>query len=207
MRLRKRLSEVNADHGLDRRQLLQTQRAVASLVRSGVVPPANEFWETTALPRAQQLVQRSRTVVDEELALLADQVDVQRFQWEVDIDLFLGSVPGHDDIDELGRWWQRRLRRVATMRALPLVLARKPSETELAVSHMEMALLDQAPWSHGDRLLSAFEVARREIRHYAHRRLGEIGRRRFPPATSTPEAGRFGQQTRLGNSDDRSPLI
>jgi hypothetical protein len=31
------------------------------------------------------------------------------------------------------------------------------------IARVEMALLDRAPWSHGDRLLSAFELAHLDI--------------------------------------------
>ncbi|MEL7155102.1 MAG: hypothetical protein AAFN30_00730 [Actinomycetota bacterium] len=84
----------------------------------------------------------------------------------LDLDLagrVLPILPRSDDLDQLGWWWQRRLRRAAMVRALPEVLAGTTADIGLTVSRTEMQLLDRAPWAHGDRLLSAFELAYAEI--------------------------------------------
>ena len=75
------------------------------------------------------------------------------------------AVPTPAAIDHLGAWWHRRLRRCAAFRALPELVA--GAEPDLAIGRAEMALLDRPPWSHGDRLLSAFELAHAEIRTQA----------------------------------------
>ena len=79
------------------------------------------------------------------------------------VDRVLDAIPPPDPINELGEWWQRRLHRGALVRSLPRLLL-SGVEAELVVGTAELALLDGPPWSHGDRLLSAFELAHSEIR-------------------------------------------
>ncbi len=148
------------EHGLDRRELMAYQRAVHALRRTGQAPSPDEFWATTAQPRARRLLDAARAVIDTELAPL---VRTRALVSAVDV---ATALPSTLEIDELGQWWQRRLRRAATLRALPDVAARLPGAAELTIAHHEMWLLDQPPWSHGDRLLSAFELAHAEIRRH-----------------------------------------
>ena len=79
------------------------------------------------------------------------------------IDQLLDAIPSSDPINRLGVWWQRRLRRTATMSALPQLLV-AGSGADALIGRREMELLDRPPWSHGDRLLSAFELAHSEIK-------------------------------------------
>lgn len=74
----------------------------------------------------------------------------------------LQAVPPNRSIDALGAWWQRRLRRAAIIAALPRLLI--SDDADRLIGQAEMSLLDRPPWSHGDRLLSAFELAHGEIR-------------------------------------------
>lgn len=158
--LREAMGRVGREHGLDRRELMAYQRAVHALRRSGQAPTPDEFWAATAQPRARRLLDAARGAIDTELAPLA------RSGALVSAADVAAALPSTEEIDELGRWWQRRLRRAATLRALPDVAAGRPGAAELTIAHHEMWLLDQPPWSHGDRLLSAFELAYAEIRRH-----------------------------------------
>ena len=158
--LRLAMGRVCREHGLDRRELMAYQRAVHALDRAGEAPTPDEFWAATAQPRARHLLDAARATIDRELPAVARTGDV------LAVGDVVAALPSTAAIDELGRWWQRRLRRAAAMRALPDVAARLPGAAELTIAHHEMWLLDQAPWSHGDRLLSAFELAYAEIRRH-----------------------------------------
>lgn len=158
--LRQALDQVRREHGLGRRELMAYQRAVHALRRAGQAPTPDEFWAATAQPRAQRLADAARAAIDAELEPLA------RSGALVSASDVATALPSTQDIDGLGQWWQRRLRRAATLRALPDVAARLPDAAELTIAHHEMWLLDQPPWSHGDRLLSAFELAHAEIRRH-----------------------------------------
>lgn len=164
-RLRACLRAVRITYDIGRADLRATERAIRHLQRRSMAPSANEFWETTAWPRAQKLVDETQRVIDRELAALADPA-VRA--------LLEQALPTTAGIDELGRWWQRRLRRAALVRALPSIAAQPPRSAGLVTSDHEMRLLDSPPWSHGDRLLSAFEVAHREIATYGQRRLSVL---------------------------------
>lgn len=175
-----RAATVRTAYDLDRHHLRATERAIRGLARHSMAPTANAFWETTAVPRARRLVDESQTVIDEELPRLAattDHDDDGADRADAVVAAALGPVGIHD----LGRWWQRRLRRAARVHALPAILLAVPGDAELAVSNQEMALLDVAPWCHGDRLLSAFELANGEIERFARRRFAEL----FGPVTSS----------------------
>lgn len=74
------------------------------------------------------------------------------------------TVLPDSQIDELGRWWQARLYRSALAATLPKSILSSMSELAASARDFEMELLDQPPWSHGDRLLLAFETTHRELR-------------------------------------------
>lgn len=180
-RLRTTLRAVHAQHDLTRRELLSVQRGIRRLHRAGETSSANDFWAAAAQPRAQLLIDRAKLTIDGELDRLsraalppADQPTQAGRSVTVSnaLDELTSSLRADESINDLGRWWQRRLRRAATMRALPAIMTRIPAEAELVVSCTEMALLDRSPWSHGDRLLSAFELANVEIHAYGRDRIG-----------------------------------
>jgi hypothetical protein len=193
-RLRRQMVEVQACHGLGRRELAATQRAIRRLAGEGRAPTPNHYWETTAQPRAERLVRLGIAVIEEEMARLRGGVKPRRWSshfvaerapttldltdaWVAQLQWALRAT---NQVDDLGAWWQRRLRRAALVRALPTLVTRTPGEAELVVSSAEMALLDQAPWAHGDRLLSAFELANRDLHHYATRRFTQVLQVRTP---------------------------
>ena len=49
-----------------------------------------------------------------------------------------------------------------------------PSEGQRLLAQSELELFDQAPWTHDDRLLSAFELANADVRAYLRDRLSEL---------------------------------
>lgn len=123
----------------------------------------NTYWRDEALPRAVALVDAVTRLLDR--SPLGDG----------------GSATAATDVAPPTRirhvrgWWHRRLRRAALVRSFPSALLATPGEVGLVVARTEMALLDRQPWSHADRLLSAFELAHEEI-----------GRRLIGDTTNTP---------------------
>ena len=47
---------------------------------------------------------------------------------------------------------------------MPTQLAMSTTALEDRIDHMELELLEQLPWAHGDRLLSAFELAHVDVK-------------------------------------------
>ncbi len=177
-----RLATAAEQHDLTRQQLLAAQRDVIRLQRIGAAPSPAEYWKRSALPRAAQLVDSSMAAVVQEGHRLGEALD--RFLTEHDrrctrsdngaeaqavaitdraIAGLFDAMPAVNTIHELGTWWQRRLRRTAIMRSLPELLS-PGADGDRIIGRSEMSLLDRAPWCHGDRLLSAFELAHGEIR-------------------------------------------
>ncbi len=153
-----------------------------------MAPSGNDFWAWTAQPRAQVLIDRASEAIDDELALLIAELafaspvagtappgHVTRLGLrEVDLaGRVLPLLPRSTELDELGWWWQRRLRRAAVRRSVPAILGGTTADIGLAISRVEMQLLDAAPWVHGDRLLSAFELAYAEIERLGTARVRE----------------------------------
>ncbi len=87
----------------------------------------------------------------------------------------LEAVPSGHGIHDLGSWWHRRLRRAAVRRSLPALPRAWPAgRIDIVVGRAELELLDGPPWAHGDRLLSAFELAHSEIRTNAELVMDEL---------------------------------
>ncbi|MGI9596475.1 MAG: hypothetical protein ACR2QK_09960 [Acidimicrobiales bacterium] len=184
-RLAVRLRQALSRHDLNRQELLAAQRDVTRLRKIGALPGPTEYWRRSALPRAALMVDESMTAVVEEGQALGEALD--RFMVELEspvlaswtgssldpavvdamtsqaIGYLLSAVPSARSIDALGSWWQRRLHRAAIVSALPELL-HSSSDADLVIGRAEMSLLDRPPWSHGDRLLSAFELAHGEIK-------------------------------------------
>ncbi len=180
-RLQDRLAAVVRDHGLNRRRLVEVHRGIRRLERSSTAPTGDEFWDATAVPRARRLVDRARDVIDHELDVLVADLgfsgpwpgvgaEAQPTQPELSEHL-LPILPRTADLDGLGWWWQRRLRRRAVIRAMPRILTATVSEVGRVVARTEMELLDQPPWTHGDRLLSAYELAYADIERFGTTRV------------------------------------
>lgn len=171
------LDAVMTAYGLTKRDVRAAERGIRRLDRRSMAPPANEFWETTAYPRALRLQDEARHVIDRELSQLASLDDhlsrSEAGRSETERAL-VAALPTPCAINDLGSWWQRRLRRAAILRAMPAIVTGVPGQAELAVAEAEVLLLAGAPWSHGDRLLAAFELAHAEIGRYGRRRISEL---------------------------------
>lgn len=184
LRLNQRLQATVDRHDLRRKELLATHRDIERLHRAGALPNPTEYWQQSALPRAAMLVDESMTALVEEgeqigcaLDHFMAELDGADHPWcdtkpgrsaahELSVFAIAGltdAVPSDREIHALGAWWQRRLRRTATLRAMP-TLVRGRGDADAVIGRTEMDLLDGPPWTHGDRLLSAFELAHSEIR-------------------------------------------
>ena len=192
-RLEARLCQAIELHDLGRRELLAAQRDVVRLARAGLLPSPNDYWQSSAVPRASILVDASLTAVTNGIDELGDAIDrflvatsrstlepwihgaegqaAFRRAGTAAVGQLLDAMPPPDSINEVGEWWQRRLHRRALTRSLPRLLV-SGTEADLVIGAAELALLDGLPWSYGDRLLSAFELAHSEIRSRA-RQLAE----------------------------------
>lgn len=194
-RLEARLELAAANYGLDRPELMAAQQQLRRLRRSGLVPSPNDYWESTAVPRAELLVDNSVDAVLDEWASLDEAIErfltaTSRSTLEpwisgaegraaiqqtgaAAVDRLLRAVPSSAQIDELGEWWQRQLHHRAVLRAIPrLFTTRQPTDTVIAA--VELEVLDSSPWCYGDRLLSAFELANAEIRTQATERANDL---------------------------------
>lgn len=187
-RLEARLELAADEYGLERRELMAAQHQLRRLRRAGLAPSPNDYWESTAVPRAELLVEHSVDAIVEEWARLDEAIErfltaTSRSTLEpwisgaegraaiqqtgtAAIDRLLTASPSSAPIDELGEWWQRQLHHRAVVRAIPrLLTTRRPADAIIAA--VELELLDASPWCYGDRLLSAFELANTEIRTQA----------------------------------------
>ncbi|MEM7324716.1 MAG: hypothetical protein AAF531_16630 [Actinomycetota bacterium] len=180
-----RLGQVIAEHDLDKRELLTAERQMRRLSRIGAIPNPTEYWQRDALPRAAELVNASMTVIADEGELLADAIDLffeplaagELGRWAETaegraisrqaagraVSMLAEGVEPSQEIHLLGQWWQQRLRRSAAVRSLPRLL-RFGVDADAVIGRAELNLLDGPPWTHSDRLLSAFEIAHSEIR-------------------------------------------
>lgn len=167
---------------------MAAQHQITRLRRAGLVPSPTDYWETTAVPRAEILVEHAVDAVLDEGQRLSEAIDrfltaTSRSTLEpwitgadgraaiqqtgiAAIERLVGAVPTSTSIDDLGEWWQRQLHRRAVLRSIPrLATTRESAET--VVGAVELEILDSSPWCYGDRLLSAFELAHAEIRSQA----------------------------------------
>ncbi len=189
LRLVARLHDVQEQHDLSWRLLLSSQRKIS---KAGfVVPTPLEFWATDAAPKAAALATAARLVIDSEVDNAASAVS--RFsesvspllttpgletlaRTDVSVVLLALASAGLDDepINSLGERWQQRLHRQATRRCLRARVTGSSPPFDQLVATEELAMLDQAPWIHGDRLLSAFEIAHSETRAHLRSRVAAV---------------------------------
>ncbi len=188
-RLRARLDNIRRVHDLDWRALLVSHREVLGLHQLGVAPSALEFWSGTATPATEALIGEACLAIDEELvefhriarrfargAVAASRLpgyDPTPFDEELtrSVELLAGCNIDRAPLDRLGTRWQAKLRRTAQRTILPKLLLVPLRTADALVARHEMALLEQAPWAHDDRLLSAFELAHADIRSHLRERL------------------------------------
>jgi hypothetical protein len=145
------------------------------------IPSATAFWEVEAAPVAASLTTAALLAIEPEFDTLDDAlarfqrsvgplIGSARVEHLVRVDASAVIWPLTDcgidrrSIDELGERWQARLHRQAVRRSLLRHPTMSRSKLMTQVAREELAMLDRPPWSHGDRLLSAFEIAHGEIR-------------------------------------------
>ena len=188
--LRSDLAQAVAAHDLTRAQLVGVEANARRQSRAGVALTADEFWNQTAQPQAAVLLTACRRIQDEAGKVLGDTLwrhgravaalgpepaDAGRWRKLVEAEVHrLGSafIPP-TTIDGLGQWWQNRLRRRATMLAVsssllsssPLSssLLKPAARFSLLLAQSELELARRPSWSHGDRLLAAFELAHADL--------------------------------------------
>lgn len=161
-----RLAEVWADHGLSRRHLITVQRTVRHQARSGSEPSPEELWRTTAQPLAERYAHHARAVLDREVPAWLARPGAPTLTSREAGAVLTRVLADSTGLDQLGRWWQRRLRWAAASRHLPDLVVVQTREIERTLDRAELALLDQPPWSHGDRLLTAYELALADLYQY-----------------------------------------
>ncbi len=155
-----------------------------------LAPSASEFWTATASPATAPLVEQACAAIDAGLAeyglalkkfedslrhafrrpLNVD--DVERAMLIEALDAASEEArermercyPDRSPLDKLGARWQGKLRRAARRSQLRTTLMSTVAQAEMAAQVAEMKLLDEPPWLHGDRLLTAFELAHADIR-------------------------------------------
>lgn len=184
-----RLLVVQSDHDLEWRSLLASQRKIAALAADGLAPPPSEFWETDAAPRAAALTTAATLVIESEFAAVTR--SVERFRASVQpimgsshlapvrtglvesLDPLTECVLDPAPLDDIGERWQRRMRRHAAWQHVRARITGPFEEFDELVGRTELGLLDEAPWIHGDRLLSAFEIAHADVRNLVRERVRE----------------------------------
>lgn len=94
------------------------------------------------------------------------------------VDEFVAAATVGNRINEVGAWWQGRLRRKAILVSAGRLLMTPVGRYDSAVAAAEMRLLAEPPWSLDDRLLSAYELAHSDLRDHVETRRRDL-RRRF----------------------------
>lgn len=157
-------------HCLNAVELRNNHREIQRSLRAGTNCRPDEYWERTAFPRSQAFVDLMTGVIDIEFRQLSAAISTQCLHPldKEQVSQMLSKVtPCRTELDQLGEWWLRRLRRAAWIAAVPALVTSIPSAASFALARAEMLLLDTAPWGHGDRLLSAFELAHTKISQHA----------------------------------------
>ncbi len=93
------------------------------------------------------------------------------------VDEFTDAAAIDSRINEVGAWWQGKLRRKAIISSAGRLLFTPVGRYEFEVSAAEMRLLREPPWCLDDRLLSAFELAHGELRDHVADLRTELRRR------------------------------
>ncbi len=220
-----RLESAMSFHDLTTKRLWAAHRNTAELHRQGRAPTATDFWDLTAQPEAQHLLNEAVQVIDAHQseftkALQQFAVSIREQQQRrrtanpavdnasrpvsstdravgsaepllaVDpllaadlavareaVECFIAGATVSHRINEVGAWWQSKLRRRAILATVGRLLFTPLGRYELAVTAAEMTLLSEPPWSHDDRMLSAFELAHGDLRDHVSDLAEELDRR------------------------------
>ncbi len=182
--LKARLDSVFDEFDLTKRDLLAANRNGRVVSRRGRQDPAS-YWKTVAVPAADRLRLASIDVIDEETEQLC--VEWSRVikldpslsghakpTAEEHLRMLPSTLPPADHINDLGAWWQKRLRRAASLRAAWPILLSPVGQSELLIDKAELELADSDRWVYSDRLLSAFERAHVDIRQHMATRTNHL---------------------------------
>ncbi len=126
------------------------------------------------------------------------------------VDEFITAASVGNKINEVGAWWQGKLRRKAILATAGKLLITPLGRYEIEVAAAEMRLLAEPPWSHDDRLLSAFELAHSDLRDHVATLRKDLHRR--TRAMLTEAYGNDGRRpSRSGRRDqphpDQAPIV
>lgn len=182
-RLSARLDDVRQQHELTLASLLSEQQAAHKASKEGEALSATAYWQQVAEPRAALYVKDAINVLDSEIYAIEEAV--KRFLGSIRIFAnasgrrsdpravsgwiaeavhpLLATTPKMDNLNRVGHQWQKRLRRAAAVRSIPELLLNPQLSSRDIISQTEMRLLENSPWVHGDRMLSAFELATSDI--------------------------------------------
>jgi hypothetical protein len=194
-RLRSRLRVIADAHDLRRADLKRTTRDLRRLSHDGCEPSPSEFWETTAEPMASMLVSTSIAAIDDELSDVEDAI--HRFSesvriinrsgtthvtaaevrqvLEAELGILEMCAASTDNINVLANRWSAQLRRAAWRSQCLVLLFRSTTDSDAIIGQAQVALVDQCPWAHTDRLLSAFELGHADIRTHLIDRIADVG--------------------------------
>ncbi len=194
-RLRSRLRVIADAHDLQRSDLTRTRRDLRKLRHDGCEPSPSEFWQTTAEPMAAMLVNTSVAAIDDELINVDDAI--HRFSesvriinrsrsthitaaqvrqiLETELTALEECAASTDGINALANRWSTQLRRAAWRRQAHILMFRSTAEADAIIGQAQVALVEECPWAHTDRLLSAFELGHADIRTHLVDRIAEVG--------------------------------
>lgn len=106
------------------------------------------------------------------------------------VDEFLEAAAVGNRINEVGAWWQGKLRRKAILATAGRLLITPVGRYDAEVAAAEMRLLEKPPWSLDDRLLSAYELAHSDLRDHVATRRSDLHRRFRAMLAEADGAGR-----------------
>jgi hypothetical protein len=182
-------------HDLRQSDLKRTTRELRRLRQDGCEPSPSEFWQTTAEPMAAMLVNTSIAAIDDELTQVDDaiyrfsesvriinrsgsaHVTAAQVRQTLEAELnVLESCPASTDSTYLlANRWSTQLRRAAWRRQAHILMFRSAAEADVIIGQAQVALVEECPWAHTDRLLSAFELGHADIRTHLVDRIADVG--------------------------------
>ncbi|MFW2381769.1 MAG: hypothetical protein ACN4GZ_08440, partial [Acidimicrobiales bacterium] len=94
---------------------------------------------------------------------------------EAELGVLDSCTASTDNINLLAHRWSTQLRRAAWRRQAHILLFRSAAEADAIIGQAQVALVDECPWAHTDRLLSAFELGHADIRTHLIDRIADVG--------------------------------
>jgi hypothetical protein len=94
---------------------------------------------------------------------------------ETELTILESCAASTDGINLLANRWSTQLRRAAWRRQAPVLMFRSTADADAIIGQAQVALVEECPWAHTDRLLSAFELGHADIRTHLVDRIAEVG--------------------------------